>query len=185
VCSSLTARHWKGLHIPAPDVVTTERLTTRALTLDDIDPWMEFMLGSGSLDYLPFVAATREGAEWWIRRQLGRYERDGCGLMAVLRRDTGDLAGQCGLLRQEIAGKPDLEVGYHLLPRARGVGYATEAARGFIDHALSSGMAASVVSIIHVGNIASQRVAERNGLVREFSAEMYGAPHYVYRTTPA
>ncbi len=168
--------------MPAPDVITTERLTTRALTLADVDPWMGFMLGDGSLDYLPFVTATREGSEWWIRRQLGRYEQDGCGLMAVLRRDSGELVGQCGLLRQEVAGRPELEVGYHLLPPARGFGFATEAARAFIAHALGSGMSDGLVSIIHAGNVASQRVAQRLGMVRESRTEMYEAPHYVYRT---
>jgi RimJ/RimL family protein N-acetyltransferase len=154
------------------------------LTLDDIDPWMEFMLGEGSLDYLPFVAATREGAEWWIRRQLARYERDGCGLTALLTREDGDFVGQCGLLRQEVAGRHELEVGYHVLPTFRGRGFATEAARGFTDHALRSAMAETVVSIIHVDNAASQRVAQRNGLARQFRIDMYGAPHHVYRTPP-
>lgn len=128
------------------------------------------------------MTATREGSEWWIRRQLGRYERDGCGLMAVLQRDTGDVVGQCGLLRQEVAGRPELEVGYHLLPGARGRGYATEISRGFIDHALGTGMADTVVSIIHVDNVPSQQVARRNGLRWDFRTDMYGAPHDVYRT---
>jgi RimJ/RimL family protein N-acetyltransferase len=163
------------------DAITTERLTSRPLIPADIEPWMEFMLGEGSLDYLPFVEGTREGAEWWVRRQLGRYERDGCGLLAVERRDGGALVGHCGLLRQVVEGRPELEVGYHLLPGARGHGYATEAARGFIDLAFGTGMADTVVSIIHEHNTPSQRVAERNGLVRELLIEMYGAPHYVYR----
>jgi RimJ/RimL family protein N-acetyltransferase len=96
---------------------------------------MEFTITEGSLDYMPFVNATREGSEWWICRQRGHDEEDGCGLVALLRRDASEFVGQCGLLRQEVAGRPGLEVGYHLLPAARGRGYATEAARGFIDHA--------------------------------------------------
>jgi len=171
--------------VTVPDTLVTERLTARPLTGADVDPWMEFMLGEGSLDLLPFVGPTREGAQWWIERQLGRYERDGHGLMALVTRTDGDLAGQAGLLTQEVEGRSELEVGYHLMPRFRGVGLATEAARGFIEFALETGMAESVVSIIHVDNAASQRVARRNGMDCERGIEAYGAPHLLYRTGPA
>jgi RimJ/RimL family protein N-acetyltransferase len=166
----------------SPAIVTTERLVSRQLTRADIDPWMEFMLGDGSLDFMPFVEPTREGTEWWIERQLSRYERDGHGLMALLLRDGGDLVGQAGLLTQQVEGVAELEVGYHLLSAFRGRGLATEAARAFKDHALASGMADSVVSIIHVDNVASQRVAIRNGMDRDRRIEAYGAPHWLYRT---
>jgi RimJ/RimL family protein N-acetyltransferase len=170
--------------MPVPDALVTERLIARPLTGADVDPWMEFMLGEGSLDFLPFVGPTREGAEWWIERQLGRYERDGHGLLALVTRSGGDLVGQAGLLTQEVEGRNELEVGYHLMPRFRGVGLATEAARAFIRRALETGMAESVVSIIHVDNAASQRVARRNGMDWERGIEAYGAPHRLYRTRP-
>jgi RimJ/RimL family protein N-acetyltransferase len=143
---------------------------------------MEFLLGEGSLLHLPFVGPTREGAEWWIERQLGRYERDGHGLVALLLRAGGDLVGQAGLLTQDVEGTEELEVGYHLVPRFRGKGLATEAARAFMDLALSAGMADTVVSIIGRANVASQRVAIRNGMTRERGIEMYGAPHWLYRS---
>lgn len=170
--------------MPTPEIVATERLVSAPLDASYRDPWMEFITGAHSLDHLPFVDATPEGCDWWIARQMERYERDGCGLMALHLRETGDLVGQCGLLRQVVEGVPELEVGYHLLPRSRGRGYATEAARGFIDHARDAGMAGSVVSIIHVGNLASQRVADRNGLARERRITAYGEPHWLYRTAP-
>lgn len=170
--------------VPAPVLVETKRLLTRALTREDVDPWMEFMLGAGSLDYMPFAAPTREGSEWWIRRQLDRYDRDGHGLVALLLKADGSLAGQSGLLTQEVDGSLELEVGYHIMPRLRGRGLASEAARAFKELALTTGTADTVVSIIHVDNTASQRVAVRNGMIRERRIEMYGAPHWLYRTVP-
>lgn len=112
----------------------------------------------------------------WIRRQLGRYERDGCGLKAVLVQTTGDLIGRSGLLRQEVDERSELEVGYRRLPRARGFGFATEAARAFIDHALTTGMAERNVSIIRVANVASRRVTDRSGPEREFVPRCAGHP---------
>ena len=38
----------------------------------------------------------------WLDRQLRRYEETGAGLWAVVRRDTGEMIGQCGLTWQPV-----------------------------------------------------------------------------------
>ena len=42
-------------------------------------------------------AFSDEEVEDWLERQLERYRRDGFGLWAVERRDTGEFLGQTGL----------------------------------------------------------------------------------------
>ena len=163
----------------------TQRLRARRLTLDDIDNWMDFIQGENSLDFFNFVKPDRESCEWWIKRQLKRYEDDGFGLMALIIKETGEMAGQCGLLKQELEGKPEIEIGYSLIPRFRGFGYATEAARAFKELAFHNNLSDSIISIIHIDNLKSQKVAENNGMTRDFVTENYGLtkgiPHVVYR----
>jgi RimJ/RimL family protein N-acetyltransferase len=105
--------------------------------------------------------------------------------MALIHRKTGELVGQCGLLKQTLDGRTELEIGYHIIPRFRGRGFATEAARAFKQYAFDNNLSDSIVSIIHVDNVRSQRVAEKNGMQRESKTEefgvMPGVPHYVYR----
>ena len=57
----------------------------------------------------------------------------------------------------------DIEIGWHLHPRAWGHGYATEAARGVLEHAFSAGVT-RVVAVTHPGNQASQAVCRRLGM---------------------
>ncbi len=163
----------------------TERLYIRRLTLDDTENWMEFIQGEGSLDYFNFVKPDRESCEWWIKRQLKRYEDDGFGLMALIVKENDEMAGQCGLLKQELEGKTEIEIGYSLIPRFRGFGFATEAAIAFRNLAFANHLCESIISIIHVDNIASQKVAEKNGMTRDFITKNYGLtkdiPHIVYR----
>lgn len=45
-----------------------------------------------------------------------------------------------------------------------GQGYATEAAKIFIDYAFKKELTKSVISLIDVRNLGSQKVAEKNGL---------------------
>lgn len=162
-------------------LVETERLSTRLLGPGDIEAWLSFLQGEGSLDYLPFVAADRASAEWWIDRQMGRYERDGHGLVALILKGTGEFAGQAGLMTQHTEVGEELEIGYHLLPRFRGSGLALEAARAFKECVFGAGFAESVVSIIHVDNRPSQRVAARNGMERDYRTGIYDVPHDVWR----
>lgn len=164
-------------------LVETERLSTRLLEPDDVDIWLEFLRGDGSSDYLPFVEKDRASAEWWINRQMGRYERDGHGLVALILKETGEFAGQAGLMTQRTEVSEELEIGYHLLPAFRGIGLALEAARAFKECVFGTGLADSVVSIIHVSNTRSQRIATKNGMVRDYRTGIYGVPHDVWRVS--
>ncbi|GAB3190147.1 GNAT family N-acetyltransferase [Nesterenkonia suensis] len=66
----------------------------------------------------------------------------------------------------------DTEIGWHLHPDAWGHGYATQAARALLAHARRSGLT-EVVAVTHRRNQASQRVAERIGMVHQGTTDRY------------
>jgi RimJ/RimL family protein N-acetyltransferase len=68
------------------------------------------------------------------------------------------------------------------LPPYRGKGLATEAAIFFKEYAFDKGVTNSLVSMIHIDNLRSQRVAEKNGMYRERQLEYRNLPIYIYRT---
>jgi [ribosomal protein S5]-alanine N-acetyltransferase len=57
-----------------------------------------------------------------------------------------------------------MEIGYHLLPKFWHGGYASEAAIACKDFAFKNNLSESLISIIHPKNIASQKVAIKNGM---------------------
>jgi RimJ/RimL family protein N-acetyltransferase len=120
-------------------------------------------------------------ARLWITRQNLRYERDGYGLCALEEKATGNVAGFVGLILQEVDGIPELEIGYHLFPRHRGKGYATEAAVTCRDFAFKHQLADHLISLIHPDNIASQKVAIRNGMKAGRQTKFRGHPVLVFR----
>lgn len=120
----------------------------------------------------------------WLDRQIMRYRTDGFGLYAVILKESGTMIGQCGLTLQDFHGKQVLEVGYLFQKAYWHKGYAIEAARICKEYAFTVLDADEVYSIIRDTNIPSQKVAERNGMVRigafikhYRSVDM---PHYVY-----
>lgn len=165
------------------DGLFSERLQTRFLSSDDIAVWTEFFLDKDAMTvFAPFEQETPEDiAEYWIKNQQRRYREQLFGLQALIERSSGKLVGQCGLLVQEIDGNTEVEVGYHIIRKYWGNGYAPEAARLFINYAFDDHVTDSVVSIINTDNFRSQRVAEKNGLVPEKQTNWRGKGVFVYR----
>ena len=162
--------------------LSSQRLNFRKLTSKDVSEWMEFFGSDKALEFLPFEKNNKDQCADWINRQIFvRYPLDDLGLYAVIEIESGKLIGQCGLLRQEVDGKEELEIGYHLIPRFWKKGYATEAAVAFKNFAFQNNLAESLISIIHIDNINSQKVAERNGMKQEKQTVFREMPIYIYR----
>jgi len=112
----------------------SERLLSRKITEQDFDLWLPFCSEADSLKYI-FSADEmahddpKVRCQIWFDRFFYRYKNNLGGMNALIAKDTGEYVGQCGLLLQTIDGVEELEIGYSLLPEARGQGYAIEAAR--------------------------------------------------------
>jgi RimJ/RimL family protein N-acetyltransferase len=85
--------------------------------------------------------------------------------LAALDADTGRVIG-AGMLHHLDTERRIVEIGYFVLPGARGRGVATTIARMLAEHAFSLGVE-RVAAYVNVGNIASERVLERAGFTRE------------------
>lgn len=139
------------------------------------DPSVMRFLGDGStLDRAATWRAVAAGIGHWALRGYGQW--------VVTLRGTGEAIGRCGLYNPE--GWPGLEVGWVIAPEQQGNGYATEAARAALRHAWQVVGAERVISLIQHGNVASQRVAEKLGGVREDDVDVLGTRVMQYAYTP-
>lgn len=140
----------------------TDRLRFREMTLADLDV-MSSMLGDPAvMAYYP-APKSREESRAWIQWNQANYARHGYGLWIVETHDGG-FVGDCGLTWQDVNGRSELEVGYHVRLELQGRGYATEAASACLEYARDVVRAGRLVAIIHPDNLASRRVAERIGM---------------------
>ncbi|MFI6292611.1 GNAT family N-acetyltransferase [Nonomuraea sp. NPDC050790] len=143
-------------------VLTTDRLELRPVTAADrealhahwTDPEVRRFLFDGE------VLTAGQVAE-----AIAASERDfaarACGLWLVRERAGGALAGTAGLRPLEDLG---LEVTYSLSPPFWGYGYATEAARAVVEHALGPAGLPEVLAEVDEGNAASLAVVKRLGM---------------------
>jgi [ribosomal protein S5]-alanine N-acetyltransferase len=163
-------------------ILETDRLFLRQLTLDDTDDLYEILSDPQAMRYYP-APFTREQTIGWIDWNLHNYAQYGFGLWAVVRKDDRLVLGDCGLTMQPVEGQQEVEIGYHLKRAVWGNGYATEAALACRDYALTVLKAPRVVSIVHPQNMPSRRVAARvHTTLREFLFEKTQSIMCLYST---
>jgi RimJ/RimL family protein N-acetyltransferase len=145
--------------------IETARLVLRPLTPEDEAALATVLSDAETMRWYPRPFTGDEVREW-IERQLGRYS-SGTGLLGLVEKPTGRVIGDCGPVWQEVEGRTELEIGYHVSRERWNQGFATEAARVVIDYAFENFGVERVVSMIRPENLASRRVAEKNGLTLE------------------
>lgn len=91
-------------------------------------------------------------------------------LLAVERRDTGEVIGYCGLAFGGNAPPGEPELAYELLRAHHGCGYATEAARAVRDWAAENGCPRLWAGVWD-WNVASRRVLHKLGFTEHSRAE--------------
>lgn len=144
--------------------LTTERLRLRALRETDLDDYAALKADPEVLRYL-----AGAGSEPWDRGRswrhlaflVGHWQLAGAGMWAVEAKESGTFLGVVGF--SEPAGWPACELGWTLVRRFWGHGYATEGARAALAQAFTGWKKDRVISLIHPENRASLRVARRLG----------------------
>jgi len=111
-----------------------------------------------------------------VRNPLGHWAMLGFGFWAVEEKDSGEFVGELGFaefkrqIEPSIDGTP--EIGWVLVPRFHGKGYATEGVRAVIAWGDEHFGAIQTACLIQSENLASIRVAEKCGY-REYARSTY------------
>lgn len=152
--------------------LTTERLTLRPFTLDDVDFLFDMYSRWEVQRFIgrePKVMTDRAEAIERARR-LVELEYPVRGVWAITDTAVGRPHGALMLKDLPASGSTeplqpsgDVEIGWHLHPDAWGRGYASEAATRVLAYAFAQGMP-RVLAVTYPQNVASQRVALRIGM---------------------
>src|SRR5579863_624608 len=163
-------------------VLETQRLVLREFQHEDLDALAAILCDSETMRYYP-VSFDRAAVADWIQRNRTRYANDGHGLWAMILNSTRELIGDCGLVRQTVDAVDDIEIGYHVRRDLWNRGYATEAARACRDYGFANLKVDRLISLIRPENLASRRVAEKNGMTIWKEVTKVDLLHYVYAIT--
>ena len=160
-------------------VLETKRLILREMTPHDVDDLLEVLSDPEAMQFYP-QPFDRKMTQAWIGRNIQRYAQHGFGLWALIFKENGKLIGDCGLVVQEVDGVEEVEIGYHIRRDLWGKGLATEAAQACRDYGFTQLGFDKLISLVNPANIASRRVAEKNGMRLIKGIEWRDKPTYVY-----
>lgn len=143
--------------------LTTERMVLRPHTKDDVDDVVEAARDDEMLRWM-----------WWAPDQTHETATQFCTEIAhedpvskicFAMEVDGRCSGSIALQRADwVPGR--VEIGYWVARWARGGGLAAEACSALVSYGFEKGLY-RVELLAAVGNVASQRVAERAGFTRE------------------
>ncbi|GAB3227002.1 GNAT family N-acetyltransferase [Hymenobacter seoulensis] len=147
----------------------TPRLLLREMRLSDAPGVLALDSDPTVLRYVPNKAiSTLAEAEAIIRYIRQQYERNGIGRWAVVHQDTQEFIGWCGIKLvndSEVNGRSNYyDIGYRLLPRHWGQGYASEAAAASMRYAQSVLKLPEINATVMQDNLASRRILEKLGM---------------------
>ncbi|MGW3401990.1 GNAT family N-acetyltransferase [Streptomyces zhihengii] len=145
----------------------TARLVLRHWRDCDLAPWAAMNADPAVRENLGALL-TREQSDASVARFRADFDRRGYGWWAVEVQDTGEFVGFAGLDDTEDAMPlTGVEIGWRLARPAWGRGYATEAARAVLAHGFGALGLAGIFAVTTAGNLRSQAVMHRIGMVRE------------------
>ncbi|WP_291864717.1 GNAT family N-acetyltransferase [Maribacter sp.] len=160
----------------------SKRLTFRKITPSDFNSWLPFHEEPLSTQYwegekkIPLEACKNQ-----FKAIFERYNNKLGGMNALINSNTNAFIGICGLLVQKVDCIPEIEIGYSVLPKYWKQGYATEAAKKCKNFAIANKISESIISIIHIDNIPSQKVAIANGMFLDKTTTYKNNPVHIYR----
>lgn len=153
-------------------MIETERLLLRKPRIEDAPALAAAYADSETVRYIgDGSTATLAEVENVIPQWLERWESWGVGFFSVERREDGLVLGRSGFLRWDPetwqVGGSETELGWLIAREHWGHGYATEAAHALLRWAFDTLDLNRVQAEADTRNVASARVLEKLGFVRE------------------
>ncbi|WP_339708651.1 GNAT family N-acetyltransferase [uncultured Kriegella sp.] len=163
----------------------TERLRFRKLKASDFNLWLPFHEDPRSSQYWEGLPSDpKQACKEQFERVFERYEKKLGGMNVLIQKKNEALVGLCGLLVQTVDEVSELEIGYSILPSYWRKGFASEAAQACKSHALKNNLSDSLISIIHIDNTPSQKVALKIGMLKDKTTVYNKNPVHIFRTNP-
>ena len=166
-------------------LIETERLLLRSFAADDLNAHAATLGDEQVMLHIGGKPLNREDAWRRLLSSVGMWQLMGMGAWAVERKSDGRMVGHCGFfqferdMRPSILGEP--EMGWILDRSVHGQGIAFEACHAALEWAETAIGAESYPAIIDLENIASMKLAERLGFVRQGDAVYRDSPIALFR----
>lgn len=173
--------HYHGIPV---QIARSERLVIRESIREDFEELYRISKEAGNERYMEIPSSNRALEKEKFEAYISQiYKWLGFGLWTVIRRDTNEIIGRCGLTalgeandrenfeENENFEKNGIEIGYLIGREHRRNGYAKEACEAILHYADQTLDCQEIWARIHKENIASRKLAEGLGFEKREEIE--------------
>lgn len=144
----------------------TPRLTLLEWRPEDFDLLYPIVSDPETMSFWPAPFSAEKTREW-IARSITHYNTGDLGRRRVVLKETGETIGDVGIMRSEVNGQPENDIGYIVHCAWWGRGFALEAARACAEYAFESLGLGRLVANMAEDHLRSAHVAEQLGMKLE------------------
>ena len=157
----------------------SERLLLREISESDLDFLFELHFDAEVMKYIRPAEKTMEETRTTMKRirSTNKYDQ-GLGLWMCEEKKSGELIGWFVL--KDLDDTTDIEIGYRLMRKHWGNGYATEMSRELLKHGFEKLNLEKIVGATRFDNTASQHVLEKIGLKFARIQHVYNTDAWIY-----
>jgi RimJ/RimL family protein N-acetyltransferase len=155
-------------------VLETARLFLRRVEKSDAGLFLELLNDPAFIRYVADrgVRTTEDAVAYIEEKILPSFTKFGFGFYVAEQKETGQSIGICGLIKRDTLD--DVDVGFSILRKFWGQGFATEAAAAVIEYGRSELRLPRVVAIASAENTNSINVLKKLGLHFEKTIQLPG-----------
>lgn len=170
-------------------IIETQRLIIREILPSDCDDMLELHSDPEVHRYLGNKTITNHDkiveTIHWLRKQYDTY---GVGRWAMIDKRSNEFIGWTGLemVTKEINNHKNFyDLGYRLMKKYWGQGYATESAFASVDYAFTKLHVSEIFAIADVDNVGSNKILKKVGLKFIETFDLEGVMHNWYKLEEA
>jgi ribosomal-protein-alanine N-acetyltransferase len=144
-------------------MLETDRLTLRPYERSDLDVMGQILGDSKTMQFWPQPFDPKAVSDW-VNRSLDSYLSHGFGRWVVVLKKDDCVIGDCGILKIEVNGTIENDLGYIIHHPWWRQGYASEAARACMDYGFRQLGLQRLVANMTEDHLGSRAVAEKLGM---------------------
>lgn len=153
-------------------MIETERLIIRPFVEEDFETLCALRADKEVMKYIGLEYSTPEKVADRLRFYIQSQKQHGFSMCAVILKETNEMIGWAGL--QYLDGADDVEVGYGFDKPFWGKGFATEAARAWLQYGFEKIGLKRIVAVAMPENRDSRHVMEKLRMKHEKNSFHYG-----------
>ena len=144
-------------------ILQTVRLSLREFCPGDTSFIIQLLNSQGWLDFIGDrnIRTSEDAANYLLNGPIRSYQENGFGLYLVVKKDTVEPIGMCGLINRE--SLEGIDIGFALIPQFTGMGYAREIVIATMQYACEVLKLPSLLAITVPHNARSIDLLEKTG----------------------